>query len=110
MKTLNDHINALPAERQAAIKARADELIAEEHSLQTLRQALGLTQAELAARLEIGQENVSRLETRLDMKLSTLQNYVKALGGELTVMVKLPNRPPMALNGIGLESHSQPKR
>ena len=103
MKTLDDHINALPPERQAAISARADELIAEEHTLQALRKALGLTQAEMAARLNIGQENISRMETRADMKLSTLRGYVEALGGELTVLVKLPDRPPVTLNGSGLE-------
>lgn len=48
-------------------------------TLAMLRRDAGLTQVELAARLGIGQGDVSRLERRDDMLLSTLSNYLKAL-------------------------------
>lgn len=101
MKTLADQLQALSPERQAAIQARAEALIAEERTLQALRQALGLTQEEMATRLQIGQENISRLEKRGDMKLSTLQGYVEALGGELRLTVTFPDRAPIPLQGFG---------
>ena len=59
-----------------------------------LRDALGLariraerkvTQAELAARLDRSQGNISELERRSDVYLSSLREYVEALGGELEV-------------------------
>ena len=59
--------------------------------LPELREAFGLTQAELAERLEISQSNVSRLERRSDMLISTLQDLVSALGGELVIGVALPD-------------------
>jgi hypothetical protein len=47
------------------------------------------------------QSNVSRLEKNSDMLLSTLQGYIAALGGKLSLTVELPNKPPIALTGLG---------
>lgn len=71
-----------PAAR-ARIAARTEELVAEEMSLRALRKAAGKTQAAIAAQLGLKQENVSRIEQRGDMLLSTLARYVQAVGGEL---------------------------
>lgn len=63
-------------------------------SRRALRDALGLarirterqvTQVELAVRLDRSQGNVSELERRSDVYLSTLREYVEALGGELEI-------------------------
>ena len=62
------------------------ELIAEEMSLRELRRALGRTQVKVAKDLGIGQEAVSRLESRADMLISTLDRYIKEAGGELMVV------------------------
>ncbi len=98
--TLKEKLQRLPPERQNKIKKRTDELIAEEMSLRDLRQARKLTQEQLAKRLKIGQESVSRIEKRTDLLLSTLQSYVAAMGGELRLVVEFPNRPPVLLSGI----------
>lgn len=87
---LDDVLASLPAERQARIRARGAELIAEELALRDLRQAERMTQAQVAERLGGRQVYVSRLERRADMKLSTLRAYVEALGGELQLMVTFP--------------------
>ncbi len=59
-----------------------------------LRDALGLarirtdrevTQVELAVRLDRSQGNISELERRSDVYLSSLREYVEALGGELEI-------------------------
>jgi DNA-binding transcriptional regulator YiaG len=93
----DDFIASLPADVRAAGEARAKVLIAEELTLRELRQALELTQAQVGAALGIGQEHVSRLEQRSDMLLSTLANAVKAMGGELSLVVQFPDRPPVSL-------------
>ena len=99
MKTMAEKILELPAGEQHAIRRRADELIAEELTLRQLREALGLTQDEMADRLEIGQDTVSRFERREDVRLSTLRSYVEALGGELRVTATFPDRAPVELAG-----------
>lgn len=83
-------IGKLPAERRARIKARATELIAEELGLQELRKSKQVTQEQVAERLGGKQVYVSRLEKRADMKLSTLREYVKAIGGDLQLVVTFP--------------------
>jgi len=77
-------------EGQRKIKNRAVELIAEEYTLRDLRRAKQITQEEVARRLSGRQVYVSRLERRADMKLSTLREYVRALGGDLQLMVTFP--------------------
>ena len=88
---------SLPPERQARIKRRAAELIAEEMTLRDMREAMALTQERMAELLQIKQANVSRLEKRTDMHLSTLREYVAAMGGNLRLMAEFPGRPPVAL-------------
>ena len=106
-RTLNQKIAALPAKRRAKVKARAAELIAEELSLQDLRKAMHRTQVELAKALHVGQDTVSRYEQRTDMLLSTLQEYVEAMGGELDLIARFPNREPVRIKALrDLSSHA----
>jgi len=91
----------LSAERRNKIEARAAELIAEEMSLRELRRAHKLTQERIAEALEIGQDQVSRLEQRSDLLISTLRSYIEAMGGRLTLIAEFPNRQPVVLSGIG---------
>ncbi len=56
-----------------------------------LRDNMDLTQEEVAARLQISQSNVSRLEKRRDMLVSTLREVVKAFGGELHLVAEFPD-------------------
>jgi hypothetical protein len=76
--------------RRKQIKARAGELIAEEMALRDIRKSRALTQEQVAKRLGGKQVYVSRLESRSDVKVSTLRDYVHALGGELQLMVTFP--------------------
>lgn len=50
--------------------------------LSMIRKAAELTQTEMASRLGVKQTSVSRLETRPDMLMSTLRNYLDAAGAE----------------------------
>ena len=98
--TLNDKIMKLSAPRRKKVEARAKELIAQEISLRTLRQAMNMTQERLAEALGIGQDGVSRLEKRSDLLISTLRSYIEAMGGELQLIATFPDRQPIALSGI----------
>ena len=55
-----------------------------------LRQARQQTQVAVAERLKVGQGAVSRLEKQSDFLLSTLKEYVGALGGQLEVRAVFP--------------------
>jgi DNA-binding Xre family transcriptional regulator len=54
-------------------------------ALADLRESRQVTQVQLAERLGVSQSNVSRLEARSDVYLSTLRSYVEALGGYLEI-------------------------
>lgn len=99
-RTIGQKIARLPARRRARVQARAAELIAEEMSLQDLRKALNRTQVEVARTLKVGQDTISRYEQRTDMLLSTLKGYVEAMGGELHLVARFPNRRPVRIKGL----------
>jgi DNA-binding XRE family transcriptional regulator len=106
--TLKQKMTKLPAKRRARVKARADQLVAEEISLRMLRKAMNKTQVEVAKALNVGQDTISRYEQRTDMLLSTLQSYVQAMGGQLDLIARFPNRKPFRVNA--LEELSKPGR
>lgn len=99
--TVAEKIAGLPRARREKINARAAQLVAEEMSLRALRKALGRTQVKLAEELGVGQDTVSRYEQRTDMLLTTLQGYIRAMGGDLALMVEFPDRPPVRLIELG---------
>jgi DNA-binding XRE family transcriptional regulator len=102
MRNVNDIIRKLPAERRAKIAARSKELIGEEMALQHVRKALDLTQEQMALMLGIGQDSVSRIESRSDMLISTLRTYIEAMGGSLKVVAEFPDGR-VTLAGLGPE-------
>jgi len=57
-------------------------------TLRMLREKLGLNQASLAAKLGKSQGQVSRTEANDDPRISTIKEYVEALGGKLEVTVR----------------------
>jgi transcriptional regulator with XRE-family HTH domain len=79
------------------VEARTAELVAEELTLRDLRQARRFTQERMAVLMGVEQENVSRLERRADLLLSTLSSYVSAMGGKLRLMAEFPDRQPVAI-------------
>jgi DNA-binding XRE family transcriptional regulator len=74
----------VPDVEEAAVAA-SGRALREALRLHELRSAKGLTQTELGNRLGISQVSVSQLERREDVYLSTLREYIEALGGELEV-------------------------
>ncbi|MGH1395356.1 MAG: helix-turn-helix domain-containing protein [Trichormus sp.] len=99
-KTLKEKLDELSPERRKKIEEESNLLIVEEMTRQQLRLALKMTQEQMAELLQIDQGNVSRLEQRTDLMLSTLRKYIAAMGGELRLVVEFPNRPPVSLVGF----------
>ena len=102
-RNVKDLIAEESQEDQAYIAKRGQELVEEVLSLSEVRKLVGRTQVETSEKLNINQQNVSKLEKRTDVKLSTLRNYIEALGGRLDVVATFPDRDAVSLNGIGQE-------
>jgi transcriptional regulator with XRE-family HTH domain len=107
MKTLKQKMKGIGPARHKKVEARAATLIAEEMTLQELRQARKLTQVRIAKALGISQDGVSRLEKRSDFLLSTLRKTVEAMGGNLSLVAEFPDREPVVLSGIA-EAEPEP--
>ncbi len=100
MVSVDDVIASLPQKRQEAIRARADELVAQTNrrmTLAELRKGRKISQAKMAEVLGIGQMQISRLEKRKDPRLSTMQRTVAAMGGHLTLIATFPDQEPVFL-------------
>lgn len=78
------------------------------YRLRALREARGLTQNEIAERLEIRQVSVSRMEARSDVRVSTLRAAVEAMGGELQIRAVFPDAEYAIEVGEGTEIHASP--
>jgi transcriptional regulator with XRE-family HTH domain len=76
------------ARKKAAEKTKA---LLEAMPLQELRHARNLSQEQLAQTLSVRQAAVSKLEKRTDMYISTLRNFIKAMGGDLEIIAKFPD-------------------
>jgi len=68
-----------------------------EIELRELREALHVTQAELAKKLKTTQAAISRLEKRPQMHVTTMRNYIEALGGQVLTLATFENRPTVSL-------------
>lgn len=77
-------------EGQAASAAERRRLL-DEMSLHQLRRARELTQTKIADELHIGQGDVSKLERRTDMYVSTLASYLQAVGADLEIRAVFPD-------------------
>jgi DNA-binding XRE family transcriptional regulator len=76
-------------EVRARAEAKARKLM-EEMPLNEIRAARELTQEHLAKLLRVKQASISKLERRADMYVSTLRDFVRAMGGELEITARFP--------------------
>ena len=58
-------------------------------NLASIRRSTGMTQVQLAARLGVGQAQVSKIERQADMLISTLSSYLAALGVQAKIVVEV---------------------
>ena len=90
VSALNDYVADLPTDRQQAINNKY-KILSQSIELAKLRKAKQLKQTELAVIMGVSQASISKVESGKDIQLSTLQNYVRALGGEVSIIAKMPN-------------------
>jgi DNA-binding transcriptional regulator YiaG len=90
-KSFRELRKKMSPERQAMAKARTEEMLAE-LALQELRQALNLTQEEVAAAMQMNQGAVSKMEHQSDIYVSTLRKFISAMGGQLKLVASFPDR------------------
>jgi DNA-binding XRE family transcriptional regulator len=100
MTTLQEKLSTLPASRRKKIAKRTAELIAEEMTMRELRKARAMTQVSMAKELGIKQEQVSRIEKRTDLHISTLKRSIEAMGGELELIARFPDGAPVKITGF----------
>ena len=84
----------LEAKMSPASRVRSDEIykkLLAEMPLHELRQAKALSQVKLAEALNINQAAVSKMENRTDMYISTLRDYIRAMGGDLEIVARFPD-------------------
>jgi len=83
----------LEARMSPQSRARSDakaRRLMEEMPLNEIRAARELTQEHLAKLLRVKQASISKLERRADMYISTLRDFVRAMGGELEITARFP--------------------
>lgn len=88
-KPFKNLVKKMSPESQERIKAQTEKLYSE-MALQELRQALQLTQQQLAENLKMNQAAVSKVEHQSDMYISTLRKFLAAMGGELRIVAHFP--------------------
>jgi transcriptional regulator with XRE-family HTH domain len=88
-KPFKNLVEKMSPESRERIRQRTAQMHSE-MALQELRQALHLTQQELADVLQMNQAAISKLEHQSDMYVSTLRRFVAAMGGELRIVAHFP--------------------
>jgi transcriptional regulator with XRE-family HTH domain len=76
---------------RAARIAEGTRAILDANALQRLRETRGTTQAALASALSKSQARVSQIERQEDLYLSTLDEYIRAMGGRLRMIAEFPD-------------------
>lgn len=86
--TIDDYLAKRPVDRDK-LEAHKERMLSEvrAYRLRELREEAGLTQAQLAERIGVGQRQVSKIENGdLDnTKVGTIRNYLQAVGGDMTI-------------------------
>jgi DNA-binding Xre family transcriptional regulator len=99
---LRKQVEARPgaAERLAAKRAQT----LEEIRLYELRHAEAVSQIDLAGRLEVTQSAISKLEHADDVRVSTLRQYLEALGARMELVAVFDDEDRRVPINLGKES------
>ena len=100
-KRLQKFWDSLPEDQKEEIKRESEALKTEYNSLQEIRKELELSQQDVADSMGVKQESISKLENRDDIKISTLKEYLGAMGAKLKIVVEFNDKE------IQLNSYAQ---
>ncbi|KAA1242940.1 helix-turn-helix domain-containing protein [Mycobacterium simiae] len=92
MTSLNEWLSKRPVDR-VAVEERKARMLSDvrAYKLRELREALDLTQVDLACLMHVSQNSISKLE-RGDIdrtQVDTLRRYIEAIGGSLRIEVEV---------------------
>jgi hypothetical protein len=90
VKKIRSKVLTDPLGRNAYDRARI-EIGRHQSSLAQVRKLRSLAQATVAELMDMDQSEISRLEHRTDLLLSTLRKYIQATGGELQLVAHFPD-------------------
>lgn len=104
LNSMARNFKELQARMDPASRANTAERVREEllrMALEEVRSARQLTQCDMADMLGVPQSSISRIEQRADMYLSTLRNYIHAVGGELRIQAVFPDGGTVVIDRFG---------
>lgn len=107
--TLGEYLANQSPEFQAEVEQGARKLIQQVEDLRAIREVVGMSQTELAARMQTDLGTLSRIERRTDIALRTLRRFVEQVGGELDIIVRLPGKLPMRLDKLSDDRADSPQ-
>lgn len=88
-KDIRDAGGKISQKRLAEIDAA---VVEEVRTFRELREALGITQTDLAKLANMTQSEVSKFETRDDHRIERMREMIEALGGKLEVIAVLGDK------------------
>jgi Helix-turn-helix domain len=88
-----------PPERRARVAEKV-QLLKQEMALAELRKARQQSQADLAARLQVHQPAIAKMEHRADMYVSNLRRFIEAMGGTLEIVAHFPEGSVRLLTSV----------
>ena len=89
---IDDLFEDMDEEDLRIIEKSKELLLMEVDLIAQLRKDQELTQTELADIMEIRQSAISQIENQEDVLVKTLERYIKALGGELEITARFPDK------------------
>lgn len=95
-------MNKLSADDRKKVEARTRELLQEEMVLQEIRRVCQYSQETMAQLLNVQQAEVSKMERRLDMYVSTLRRYIESMGGTLERVARFPECGAVRIRHLSL--------
>ncbi|MEQ8381080.1 MAG: helix-turn-helix transcriptional regulator [Coleofasciculus sp. A1-SPW-01] len=99
-KTYKEVRKGFSPEAKARITDGANKIREELKIIRTLREITGLSQEELAERLDVKQPYISQLEGRENITLNTLVGVVVALGGSVDITINFPEKEPVCFSHV----------
>lgn len=91
LTTLDEYMARLPQDEQNQTNIKTNKL-KQAYQLSRLRQHANLSQQALADKMGVSQANISKIEHGGDIQLSTLDRYITALGGKLSIHATLDSK------------------
>jgi transcriptional regulator with XRE-family HTH domain len=99
-KSFKKLIEGMSPERRAKIEAKKNEL-RKEMALGELRSAVEMSQTRMAEIMGVAQSEISKIEKRSDMYVSTVRSYVEAAGGSLRIVADMPGFGEVQITKFG---------